>query len=69
LEALEVVLWDFSELNNLIAWFEQQERVEFGLILRQLAQKLCEIDSAKIEQILQLSSEQLEYLSIALLDF
>lgn len=55
-------------MDDLIAWFEQ-ERGEVGLIIRQLARKLGEIDSVTIEQIRGLSPEQLESLSIALLDF
>ncbi|MEP0779182.1 DUF4351 domain-containing protein [Microcoleus sp. ZQ-A2] len=58
-------------MADLIAWFAQQQRreVEITLITRQLAQRLGEVDSSLIEQIRRLSTEQLETLGIALLDF
>jgi len=54
-----------------MAWFAQQQRREgeATLILRQLTQRLGEVDSFLIEQIQRLSTEQLEALRIALLDF
>jgi low affinity Fe/Cu permease len=71
LEELGVALLDFSNMADLIAWFAQKERreVEIALILRQLTQRLGEVDSSLIEQIRRLSTEQLEALGIALLDF
>lgn len=71
LEELGVALLDFSNAADLMAWFTQQERreVEIALILRQLTQRLGEVDSSLIEQIRRLSTEQLEALGIALLDF
>ena len=58
-------------MADLMAWFAQQERREgeLALILRQLTQQLGEVDSSLIEQIRRLSTEQLEMLGIALLDF
>jgi len=71
LEELGVALLDFSSVADLMAWFTQQERREgeATLILRQLTQRLGEVDSSLIEQIRKLSTEQLEALGIALLDF
>jgi predicted transposase YdaD len=71
LETLGVALLDFSNAADLMTWFAQQERreVEIALILRQLTQRLGEVDSSLIEQIRRLSTEQLETLGIALLDF
>ena len=71
LEELGVALLDFSSVADLMAWFAQQERREgeATLILRQLTQRLGEVDSLLIEQIRRLSTEQLETLGIALLDF
>jgi predicted transposase YdaD len=71
LEELGVALLDFSSAADLMAWFDQQERreAELALILRQLTQRLGEVDSSLIEQIRRLSTEQLETLGIALLDF
>ena len=71
LEELGVALLDFSSVADLMAWFAQQERREgeATLILRQLTQRLGEIDSSLIDQIRRLSTEQLEALGIALLDF
>jgi predicted transposase YdaD len=71
LEELGVALLDFSSVADLMAWFAQQERREgeATLILRQLTQRLGEVDSFLIEQIQRLSTEQLEALAIALLDF
>lgn len=71
LEELGVALLDFSSVADLMAWFTQQERREgeATLILRQLTQRLGEVDSSLIEQIRRLSTEQLEALGIALLDF
>jgi predicted transposase/invertase (TIGR01784 family) len=71
LEELAEALLDFSSVADLMAWFAQQERREgeATLILRQLTQRLGEVDSLLIEQIQKLSTEQLEALSIALLDF
>jgi len=62
---------DFSSVADLMAWFAQQQRREgeATLILRQLTQRLGEVDSFLIEQIQRLSTEQLEALRIALLDF
>jgi hypothetical protein len=71
LEDLGVALLDFSNAADLMAWFDQQERreVEIALITRQLTRRLGEVDSSLIEQIRRLSTEQLEALGIALLDF
>jgi len=71
LEELGVALLDFSSVADLMTWFTQQERREgeATLILRQLTQRLGEVDSSLIEQIQRLSTEQLEALAIALLDF
>ena len=70
LEELAEALLDFSNVADLMAWFAQQERREgqVNLILRQLTQRLGEVDSSLIEQIRRLSSEQLEALGIALLE-
>jgi predicted transposase/invertase (TIGR01784 family) len=71
LEELAEALLVFSSVADLMAWFTQQERreAEIALILRQLTQQLSEVDSSLIEQIRRLSTEQLEMLGIALLDF
>ena len=71
LEELAEALLVFSSVADLMAWFTQQERreAEIALILRQLTQQLGEVDSSLIEQIRRLSTEQLEMLGIALLDF
>ena len=71
LEELAEALLVFSSVADLMAWFTQQERRqgEATLILRQLTQQLGEVDSSLIEQIRRLSTEQLEMLGIALLDF
>jgi len=71
LEELAEALLVFSSVADLMAWFTQQERreAEIALILRQLTQQLGEVDSSLIEQIRRLSTEQLEALGIALLDF
>ncbi len=71
LEELGVALLDFSNAADLMAWFAQQERREgeATVILRQLTQRLGEVDSSLIEQIQKLSTEQLGALGIALLDF
>lgn len=71
LEMLGVALLDFSKVADLVAWLEQQKRreAELALILRQLTQRLGEVDSSLIEQIRRLSTQQLETLGIALLDF
>ncbi len=54
-----------------MAWFDQQEKreVEIALILRQLTQRLGDLDTSLIEQIRRLSTLALEALGIALLDF
>jgi predicted transposase YdaD len=71
LEELGVALLDFSNAADLMAWFTQQERreVEIALILRQLTQQLGEVDSSLSDRIRRLSTQQLETLGIALLDF
>ncbi len=71
LEELGVALLDFSSAADLMAWFDQQERreAELALILRQLTQRLGEVDSSLSDRIRRLSTEQLETLGIALLDF
>lgn len=71
LETLGIALLDFSKVSDLVAWLEQQKRreAELALILRQLTQRLGEVDSSLIEEIRKLSIEQLETLGIALLDF
>ncbi|MBE9129273.1 DUF4351 domain-containing protein [Coleofasciculus sp. LEGE 07092] len=70
LEELGIALLDFSNMADLMAWFDQQERreVEIALITRQLTRQLGEIDPLLIEQIHRLSPEQLEILGVALLD-
>jgi hypothetical protein len=62
---------DFSSAADLMAWFTQQERreVEIALILRQLTQRLGEVDSSMSDRIRRLSTLALEVLGIALLDF
>jgi len=71
LEELGVALLDFSNMADLMAWFTQQERreAELALILRQLTQRLGEVDPSLSDRIRRLSTEQLEALGIALLDF
>jgi predicted transposase/invertase (TIGR01784 family) len=71
LEELGVALLDFSKVADLVAWFEQQKRreAELALILRQLTQRLGEVDSSLSDRIRRLSTEHLETLGIALLDF
>ena len=71
LETLGVALLDFSEVTNLVAWLEQQKRreVELALILRQLTQRLGEVDPSLSDRIRRLSTLALEALGIALLDF
>jgi predicted transposase YdaD len=71
LEELGVALLDFSNMADLIAWFAQQERREgeATLILRQLTQRLGEVDSSLSDRIRRLSTLALEALGIALLDF
>jgi hypothetical protein len=62
---------DFSSAADLMAWFAQQERreVEIALILRQLTQRLGEVDPSLSDRIRRLSTLALEALGIALLDF
>lgn len=71
LEELGVALLDFSNAADLMAWFAQQERreVEIALILRQLTQRLGEVDPSLSDRIRRLSTLALEVLGIALLDF
>jgi hypothetical protein len=71
LEELGVALLDFSNAADLMTWFAQQERreVEIALILRQLTRQLGEVDPSLSDHIRRLSTEQLEALGIALLDF
>jgi predicted transposase/invertase (TIGR01784 family) len=71
LEELGVALLDFSSSADLMAWFTQQERreAELALILRQLTQRLGEVDPSLSDRIRRLSTQQLEALGIALLDF
>ncbi len=71
LEELGVALLDFSEVADLMAWFDQQERreVEIALITRQLTRRLGEVDPSLSERIRRLSTLALEALGIALLDF
>jgi hypothetical protein len=71
LEELAEALLDFSNAADLITWLAQQERREgeLTLILRQLTQRLGEVDSSLLQQSRRLSNEQLEALGIALLDF
>jgi predicted transposase YdaD len=71
LEELGVALLDFSNMADLMAWFTQQERreAELALILRQLTQRLGEVDSLLSDRIRRLSTQQLETLGIGLLDF
>jgi predicted transposase/invertase (TIGR01784 family) len=71
LEELGVALLDFSNMADLMAWFAQKERreVEVALILRQLTQRLGEVDSSLSDRIRRLSTLSLETLGIALLDF
>ena len=71
LEELGVALLDFSNMADLMAWFTQQERreAELALILRQLTQRLGEVDPSLSDRIRRLSTEELETLGIALLDF
>ena len=71
LEELGVALLDFSSAADLMAWFDQQKRreAELALITRQLTQRLGEVDPSLSDHIRRLSTEQLEALGIALLDF
>jgi predicted transposase YdaD len=71
LEELGVALLDFSNMADLMAWFTQQERreAELALILRQLTQRLGEVDPSLSDRIRRLSTLALEVLGIALLDF
>jgi len=54
-----------------MAWFDRQKMrdVEIALILRQLTQRLGDVDPSLRDRIHRLSTEQLEALGIALLDF
>jgi hypothetical protein len=71
LEELGVALLDFSNVADLMAWFDQQERreVEIALIIRQLTRRLGEVDPSLSDRIRRLSTPALEALGIALLDF
>ncbi len=71
LEELGVALLDFSNADDLMAWFDQQERREgeIALITRQLTQRLGEVDPSLSDRIRRLSPLALEALGIALLDF
>jgi heme oxygenase len=48
LEELGVALFDFSDVADLVAWFEQQQRREgaITLITRQLTRRLDEVESS-----------------------
>jgi len=54
-----------------MAWFDRQKMrdVEIALILRQLTRRLGDVDQSLRDRIHRLSTEQLEALGIALLDF
>lgn len=71
LEELGEALLDFSDADDLMAWFEQHERREgeVALIVRQLTRRLGEVESSLMEKIQRLSTEQLEELGVELLDF
>lgn len=71
LEELGVALLDFSGVADLIAWFDRQKMrdVEIALILRQLTRRLGDVDQSLRDRINRLSTEQLEALGVALLDF
>ncbi|WP_446390126.1 DUF4351 domain-containing protein [Coleofasciculus sp. B1-GNL1-01] len=71
LEELGVALLDFSGVADLIAWFDRQKMrdVEIALILRQLTRRLGDVDPSLRDRIHRLSTEQLEALGVALLDF
>jgi hypothetical protein len=71
LEKLAEALLDFSQEADLRAWLEQerQRQGEVNLIVRQLNRRLDELERSLIEQVRELSIEQLESLAEALLDF
>lgn len=71
LEELGVALLDFSGVADLMAWFDRQKMrdVEIALIIRQLTRRLGDVDQSLRDRIQRLSTEQLEALGVALLDF
>jgi len=71
LEDLGEVLLDFSGVTDLVTWLEPQQRREgeVAVIIRLLNRRFGEIESHQIRRIRELSSEQLELLAEALLDF
>jgi predicted transposase YdaD len=71
LEELIENLLDFSKIEDLEAWLEQQQQreTELNLIVRQLNRRLGEVESALIERVKELPIAQLEALGEALLDF
>ena len=71
LEELIENLLDFSRIEDLEAWLEQQQQreTELNLIVRQLNRRLGEVESALIERVRELPIAQLEVLGEALLDF
>jgi len=68
---LGVALLDFSGVADLMAWFDRQKMrdVEIALIIRQLTRRLGDVDQSLRDRIHRLSTEQLEALGVALLDF
>ncbi|GAB4208683.1 MAG: DUF4351 domain-containing protein [Coleofasciculaceae cyanobacterium] len=70
-ELIEDLLEDFSRIEDLEAWLEQQQQreTELNLIVRQLNRRLGEVESALIERVRELPIAQLEALGEALLDF
>jgi predicted transposase/invertase (TIGR01784 family) len=71
LEELIENLLDFSKIEDLEAWLEQQQQREreVNLIVRQLNRRLGEVEPALIERVRGLPIAQLEALGEALLDF
>lgn len=71
LEELGEALLDFSEQADLAAWLElqQQREGQVSLIVRLLSRRLGEVDSSILEQVQELSIEQLQALAEALFDF
>lgn len=71
LEELGEALLDFSDIADLVAWLRRNDprEAQTSLIIRQLTRRLGEIEPSQIERVRELSSEQLEALAEALLDF
>lgn len=71
LDELGEALLDFSEVADLVTWLRHNDPREgqTSLIIRQLTRRFGEVESSLLERVRDLSTEQLEALAEALLDF